>query len=267
VGAVDPGRLASALRRGLEEKHILFYLVDPTAGEMLGDNGWDGALRRGDGDFLMVVDTNMGFNKVNPNVETTVEYKVSIEDDGSVSSRLVVTYHNQSGGSPDTCVQEAAYPPTYEEMMDGCYWNYLRIYVPEGSELAQGPKLALPEGSLRAREGETGGAPLDTEGGATQSAKTVYGVFFVVAPGESREVTFEYRLPSPVLGGEDPGTYRLLMQKQPGTLAVPLRVEVKLPSGSPVISTSPEASLVTAGSVVFESDLREDREFEVTFGR
>jgi hypothetical protein len=267
MGAVDPGRLASALRRGLEEKHILFYLVDPIVGEMLGDNGWDGALKHSDGDFLMVVDTNMGFNKVNPNVETTVEYQVLIEDDDSVSSRLVVTYHNRSGGSPDTCVQETAYPPTYEEMMDGCYWNYLRIYVPEGSELTQGPQSTLPEGSLRAREGETGGAPLDTDVGATQSGKTVYGIFFVVAPGESREVTFEYRSPSSVLAGEDPATYRLLVQKQPGTLAVPLHVEVKLPSVSAVVSTSPEKSSVTPGSVVFDSDLREDREFEMTFRR
>jgi hypothetical protein len=199
-------------------------------------------------------------------VKTSLEYQVSIEDDESLSSRLVVTYQNHSSG-PETCVQEAAYPPTYEEMMEGCYWNYLRIYVPEESELTQGPPLTLPEGSLRAREDGTGGAPLDTEVGPPESGKTVYGAFFVVAPGESREMAFEYRLPSPVLGDEDGATYRLLVQKQPGTRAVPLRVEVKLPSGSAVVSTSPEARAVSSGSVVFDSNLSEDREFEVTFHR
>jgi hypothetical protein len=44
-------------------------------------------------------------------------------------------------------------------------------------------------------------------------------------------------------------------------------VEVRLPSGASVVSTQPEASGVRNGSVVFESDLREDREFEVTFRR
>jgi len=266
VGSVDLGRLASALRKGLAEKHMLFYVVDPVVGEMLADNGWDGALGRSDGDFLMAVDTNMGFNKVNANVETSLEYQVSIEDDESVSGRLLVTYENHSGG-PETCIQEAVYPPTYEEMMEGCYWDYLRVYVPEGSELTQGPSLTMPEGSLRARQDGTGGVPLDTEVGPSESGKMVYGAFFVVAPGETREMAFEYRLPSSVLGGEDEATYRLLVQKQPGTLAVPLRVEVKLPAGSVVVSTSPEARAVNSGSVVFDSDLSQDREFEVTFRR
>jgi hypothetical protein len=57
------------------------------------------------------------------------------------------------------------------------------------------------------------------------------------------------------------------VQKQPGTLAVPLRVEVKLPPGSSVISTEPEPSSLANGGVVFETDLRQDREFEVTFRR
>jgi hypothetical protein len=57
------------------------------------------------------------------------------------------------------------------------------------------------------------------------------------------------------------------VQKQPGTLAVPLRVEVKLPPGSSVVSTASEAGSLANGGVVFETDLRQDREFEVTFRR
>jgi hypothetical protein len=127
--------------------------------------------------------------------------------------------------------------------------------------------LTLPEGSLRAREGEMEGALLGTEVGPAESGKGVYGVFFVVAPGERREMVFEYQQPSCVVAGEQSGTYRLLVQKQPGTLAVPLRVEVKLPPGSSVISTAPEASSLDNGGAVFETDLRRDREFEVTFRR
>ena len=265
VGSVDPGRLASALLKGLEEKHILVYVVDPTISEIMSEHSWDGAIRDSDGDFLMVVDTNMGFNKVNPNVESSVEYQVSIDDESRITSRVAVTYRNHSGSGPERCIQEAVYPPTYREMMEGCYWNYLRIYVPEGSELAQGPELTLPEGSLRAREGEMEGALLGTEVGPAESGKGVYGVFFVVAPGERREMVFEYQQPSCVVAGEQSGTYRLLVQKQPGTLAVPLRVEVKLPPGSSVISTAPEASSLDNGGAVFETDLRQDREFEVTF--
>jgi hypothetical protein len=268
VGSVDPGRLANALLKGLEEKHILIYAVDPTVSEILSERGWDGAIGDSDGDFLMVVDTNMGFNKVNPNVESSVEYQVSIKDEGRITSRVAVTYRNRSGSGPERCVQEAVYPPTYGEMMEGCYWDYLRVYVPEGSELVQGPQVTLPDGSLRARQGETEGALLGTEVGPAEAGKGVYGVFFVVAPGERREMVFEYQQPSSVvMAGEQSGTYRLLVQKQPGTLAVPLRVEVELPPGSSVVSTAPEASSLANGDVVFETDLRQDREFEVAFRR
>jgi hypothetical protein len=267
VWSVDPGRLASALLHGLEEKHILVYVEDPTISEIMSEHSWDGAIGDSDGDFLMVVDANMGFNKVNPNVESSVEYQVSIEDEGRVTSRVMVTYRNHSGSGQERCIQEAAYPPTYQEMMEGCYWNYLRIYVPEGSELVQAPQLTLPEGSLRAREDETEGALLSTDVGPAESGKGVYGVFFVVAPGERREMVFEYQQPSSAVAGEQSRTYRVLVQKQPGTLAVPLRVEVKLPPGSSVVSTDPEASSLANGSVVFEADLRQDREFEVTFRR
>ncbi len=267
IASVDLGRLMDAVRRGFGEKHVLVYMADPTVGEIMGRNGWDGALRPTDGDFLMVVDTNMGFNKVNANVETAVEYEVVIGEDESLTSRVAITYRNHSSEMADSCVQEAVYPPTYQEMMEGCYWNYLRLYVPKGSELVDGPHLTLPKGSLRAGEDGTAGLPLATELWPTELGKSVYGVFLVVAPGERREMVFEYQPPSSVLEVENSTTYRLLVQKQPGTVAVPLRVEVRLPSGASVVSMQPEASGVTYGSVVFESDLREDREFEVTFRR
>jgi len=265
VGSIAPGRLASALIKGLEEKHVLVYVVDPTVSEIMSEHAWDGALSQDDGDFLLVVDTNMGFNKVNASVESSVECQVSIEDEGRITSRVAVTYRNHSRSDPDPCVQQAVYPPTYAGMMEGCYWDYLRIYVPEGSELIEGPQLTLPEGSLRARDGEATSVPLTTDAGPAESGKDVYGVFFVVAPGERREMVFAYQQPSSVVAGAQWKTYRLLVQKQAGTLAVPLRVEIELPAGSSVTSTDPEASSLVDGGVVFETDLRQDREFEVTF--
>jgi hypothetical protein len=256
-----------AVRRGLGEKHVLVYMVDPTVGEIMRRNGWDGALAPTEGDFVMVVDTNMGFNKLNPNVETAVEYQVTLGKDDSLTGRVVATYRNDSAEPIDACVQEAVYPPTYQEMMEGCYWNYLRLYVPEGSELLEGPLLTLPEGSLRAREDGTAGVPLATEILPAESGKGVFGVFFVVRPGERREMVFEYKLPSSGVEGGNPRTYRLLVQKQPGTGAVPIRVVVSLPTEAAVVATHPEASDLSQSSVVFETDLREDREFEVTFQR
>jgi hypothetical protein len=265
MGSLDFAGLMEVLSRGLEEKHVLLHVNDAMVSQMLAENGWDGAVESAVGDYLMVVDTNMGFNKVNPNIENDVQYLVVLGADGDVTSRLSITYHNTSGSSLEECVQQAAYPPTYEEMMEGCYWDYLRVYVPEGAQLLGGPDLALPEGSLRARDSGLGGTPLVTEVGV-EEGKNVFASFFVLGPTELRELVYEYQLPGPILErGGSTTVYRLLVQKQPGTLAVPVRVEVELPPGSVVVSSSPEGASVTGERVAFQTDLRVDRQFEVVF--
>ncbi len=265
TGSLDLSGLMEVLRRGLEEKHVLVYVNDATVMQVLAENGWDGAIASDAGDYLMVVDTNMGFNKVNPNIENDLQYLVRLEADGSVSSRLSITYHNASDFSVDECVQESVYPPTYEEMMEGCYWDYLRVYVPEEAQLVRGPDLTLPEGSLWARESGLGGTPLAAEVGL-EEGKSVFASFFVVGPTEVRELVYEYQLPGSMVEQEgSTRAYRLLVQKQPGTLANPVRIEVELPSSSVVVSTSPEGAAVAGERVIFETDLRVDRQFEVVF--
>ncbi len=264
--SLDLAALMDFVSRGLGEKHLLVYVADPTVEEILTENGWDGALRATTGDFLMVVDTNMGFNKVNASVESTVDYDVHIEEDGGLWGEVSVGYRNNSSGQLDHCVQEAAYPPTYPEMMEGCYWNYLRVYVPASARLLQGPEVTLPEGSLRARQNGLAGSALPTDVGPLEAGKNVFADFFVVAPGERRDMVFQYQLPSETLERAGSTTaYRLVVQKQPGTSGIPLRLAVTLPSDAEVLSTSPEPSSLTHAQVVFQSNLLVDREFEVVF--
>lgn len=266
IGSVDLSRLIQVLSRCLGERHIVIYVFDPAVSGLLAEQGWDGALRATAGDFLMVVDTNTGFNKVNPNVETSVEYEVLVQGDGILRNRVSVHYRNHSGSLVTQCVQEAAYPPTYEEMMEGCYWDYLRLYVPERAQLLQGPQVTLPEGSLRARDMGLAGTILPPKVGPVEAGRNVFATFFVVPPGEEREMVFQYQLPSETLVRDGSRTsYRLLVQKQPGTAAIPLQVGVRLPEGSEVLSARPEATSVIDGEVVFQTDLRVDRQFQVVF--
>jgi hypothetical protein len=266
IGSLDLSGLIEALGQGFEEKHILIYLADPTVSEILAENRWDGAVQSVTGDFLMVVDTNMGFNKVNPNIENSVDYQVLINEDGSLTGQATVHYRNNSTATVEQCVQEARYPPTYQEMMEGCYWNYVRVYVPEEGQLLQGPDLTLPEGSLRAKFAGVDGTPLPPEVGPVEAGKNVLATFFVVPPGEEREMVFQYQLPSDILEREgSTARYTLLVQKQPGTLSVPLQITVALPVGSEVLSTQPEATSLTDGEVEFQTNLLVDREVEIVF--
>jgi hypothetical protein len=266
IGSLDLSELIEVLSRGFEERHFLIYLADPTVSDILAENEWDGSLLSPAGDFLMVVDSNVGFNKVDPNIESSVHYHVLLNEDGSAEGEVTVSYRNKSTVAMDQCVQEARYPPTYQEMMEGCYWNYLRVYVPEEGQLLEGPELTLPEGSLPIRYADVAGTALPPEVGPVEAGKNVFATFFVVPPGEERVMVFRYQLPSDVLEKDGSTTrYTLLVQKQPGTLSVPLHIAVTLPAGSEVLSTNPEAESLTNGEVAVQTNLLVDRELEIVF--
>jgi len=206
---------------------VLIQVNDPQATELLAAAGWDGALRPGAGDFLLVVDSNVGFNKVNPRIEQEIVYQVTLKESERPRADLTLRYRHSAAIRLQECIHGPLYGDTYDDMMDRCYFDYLRVYVPAGSELRQAS--GFEPGTVESLPGERG----------TQ----VFAGFLVLAPGEEREITLSYDLPPQVTAGQ---VYRLRVQKQPGTLALPLRVQV---------------SGVTEAS--YETTLATDREFQV----
>ena len=57
--------LSKVLVEALDQKHLLLQLADPTMQTLVAGQGWDGAVKPGIGDFLMVVDLNIGSTKSN----------------------------------------------------------------------------------------------------------------------------------------------------------------------------------------------------------
>jgi len=255
---LDPVELGWAVKKALDEKHVLAYLQDPDAAALLRNQGWDGALPQPSSEqgFLMVVDSNVGFNKVDPNVARSIDYQIDLADPGVPRARLSLRYQNFSSRPVEACVQEARYGDTYADMLERCYWDYVRVYVPAGSELLDGPDLSLPPGSLLARN-EGAGLPQTIEPALSEGGWSVWTAFFDLAPMEERQLVWEYRLPPTVVERSADGTYRygLRVQKQAGTVDVPLTVEIRLPPGAELV----------AGPSVVETDLRLDREFLVVF--
>jgi hypothetical protein len=258
---VQPANLTQALRQALDEKHLLVYVTDPEASLLLRRRSWDGALPdpASSSDVLFVVDTNVGFNKVDANVDRSIHYQVDLGASGGPRARLTLTYTNHSQREVEACIQESRYGDQYADMMDRCYWNYLRVYVPVGSRLLAGPEVPLPGGSLLARAG--GQAQASVSPIQAGSDWAVWAAFFDLAPGMSRTLAFDYQLPPRVLEHDLGGMvrYHLLVQKQPGTGAVPLQVELLLPPIARLVDADP------AGLPAVSTDLRTDRTFEVFF--
>jgi hypothetical protein len=259
---LEPAKLARALKQALDEKHILIYLTDPQAAGLLRERNWDGALTVPPipSDMLLVVDSNVGFNKADARIARSIRYQVDLAAEDGPRTRLTLTYRHGSTRPVEECIQEARYGDTYADMIERCYWDYVRVYVPMGSQLLAGPGLPLPPGSLLARNSDALPAqpisPTLAEGGLA-----VWAAFFDLAPGQEQTLTFDYHLPAWVLSYDSDGLihYRLRVQKQPGTEAVPIRVEITLPPGAELVQAVP------ADLPEMDTDLRTDREFEIVF--
>jgi hypothetical protein len=264
--SLDLSKLGNALWQGLHGRHLLVYLHHAEAARLLALQKWDGAVLETPGDYLQVVDANVGFNKVDPNVQRTITYKVDLAKPDRARAEATVRYQNRSQRRVETCVQEIEWLPTYDQRMHGCYWNYVRFFAPQGSRPVILEREPLPSGSLLNRYRF---APL-SDGGPdvvpAEKGKVAFGLFFVLPPGEQRDVGLVWQLPAVVVQDEAGGwRYQLHVQKQSGAQAVPLRVVVVLPSGSQLVEAIPAPTAFQAEQVVFDLSLATDQQIQVAF--
>ncbi|MCA1554776.1 MAG: DUF4012 domain-containing protein, partial [Chloroflexi bacterium] len=262
--------LTSAVRRGLNERHLLIYLFDPTWAPVLASAGWDGSLHSSESDFLMLVDSNVGFSKSNPLVKQKVAYTVSIGTDLSARATLGVAYLHSGQPSEKPCQQRVpTFVPgvSYESMIDGCYFDYLRLYVPQGSVLRDESRQPIAADVLLDHTPTTGRSEVLSAERDTQAfAKLV-----TVSQGGSSRLTYAYDLPQRVVRSHGFGTwqYTLYWQKQPGTSSVPATIVLSLPRGTSLMSTTPSASAVESlgdsTRVKIQVLLDSDKMFDIVF--
>lgn len=258
--------LLAALNGGLRAKEILLFFHDPALQETVHQNGWDGSLSNAPGDYLMVVDSNVGFSKVNRNITREIRYDVNLGGD-SPEARLDITYHNLSSGKPpDGCrIQSSDVAgSTYAESKNACYWDYVRVYTPDGGALGGSSPFPMPQGSLYRRVGYNDIE--DTLRVYQEAAKTVFAGFFTVEIGATRAVAFIYTLPQGVLQKEgDNLRYNLRIQKQPGIPTTPSTVTVRLPSGYRLLQASPTPVIHSSDTISFSTTLESDQDVQIVF--
>jgi len=202
-------RMISALQSTLDTRALQIWLVNPQVAHELATLGWDGGLKPPEsGDFLAVVDTNFGYNKVDAILERSVQYQVEWPQGATAPgvATVALTYHHPYERPGYVCDQTPRYGDTYEEMMVRCYYDYVRVFVPAGSEL-------LASGGLMADTVSTQRG----EGGAQ-----LFGGYFILTPGAQNTVVFQYRLPPTI----QPDEYKLTVRRQSGTRALPFAATV-----------------------------------------
>ncbi len=245
--------LLLTLMRSLDEGHLLPFFHDEFLQKQVLDNGWGGAVDDSRADYLMVVDSNVGWSKVNRNIEKEIEYFVTVDPQGGVKARLDILYVNQSppGDSTSCDIQSPGVGGnTYRALKNACYWNYLRVYTPIASSIQSSSPFPMPAGAIYRRLGYNDME--DTLQSFIEGEKTVFSGFFNVPSGETKQVIFAYDLPASVIRREDDGwVYSLIIQKQPGTHNTPVRVTVAAPSNYRIEDANPSPTVLTNGEVEF----------------
>jgi len=230
------GDLWSTLLKDTTEKQVLLYLKDESSQQIILEQNWGGKLQTGNGDFLYLVDANLASLKSDPTVERTINYLVN-EKNGEYQAQVSIKY-NHTGDFDWKTTR---------------YRTYSRIYVPKGSELISTSGSMANDRSNQEGEIEVG----------EENGRTVFGTFISIEPKETGILTFTYRLPEYIKDQINEGKYTLTVQKQAGTIAHTLNLNLNF--GHDVKSWHPldKGSQDDNNNVIFSSDLSQDRSFAI----
>lgn len=237
--------LLGAQLRALREQHLMVYFTDPALNEALNALGWAGEQQPAlDHDYLMVVDANVTPNKSNRSVIRQMTYDVTIEANGTLQNRVTISYdYSDILARNDPAVNE------HNGVIDR-YYNRLQVFIPHASTITS-----------------LDGMPNGTETFETDTHTQV--VSFVTIEYNAGE-RYQFSYTTPVLVEEFGAyrRYRLLLQKQPGTISDAVNVQVSFPKGAKIIESSPPpvASFVLDQRVLeFRVELNRDQWIEIVF--
>lgn len=225
-GSADYVRLLQALQKALDTRAIQIWVDEPTTAGELARLGWDGRLQLESGaDFVGLVETNMGYNKVNAVLQRTLRYEVAWPADPGAPAlaTATITYTHPLQLPDFVCNPAPLYGNDYNDLIERCYFSYVRLYTPTGSELI----------------GIDGLQPDSIQTQRSEGGSQVFGGYFVLPPGQQQVIRFVYQLPRELIQAN----YRLIVQRQAGSGPLPLTI---------TIGNHTETRLLTHGKLTWE---------------
>ena len=254
--------VASAAQKSLRSRDLLVYAEDADAQEMLRSAGWDGGLGGGGTDYLYVVDSNVGWSKADRNIQRRARYEVDLRKGPGARATLTLGYSNHSGpGSPGCEPQWLNRGTNYTQLKNACYWDFWRVYTPQGSRALGNTPLELPLYSVSA-EIEEGLPGEDTFGVSSRYNRNVLSGLFALEAGEQIQFSMVYDLPAEaVTRNGDSIEYGLLVQKQPGSRGSDMTLELVLPTGYLLATSSIPPAFADESRIGFDFRVEQDTIF------
>jgi hypothetical protein len=265
----DPESLAkliSAVSSGLKERHIIMYMTDEEVQNIIVDKGWSGTVLQTDRDYLSVINTNINGFKTDGVVDEEIVHTAEIDKNGYIIDTVEIKRMHKGG--------KTGFP-----WWDAVNSDYMRIYVPKGSEFisVEGQTREINKERLDYDklgyerdvdvEKEENNINIDEETGTRiydEYGKTVFANWVYVSPQESVVVKYKYRLPFQVKFESDNegkfGSYAVLFQKQSGSENSTIKSNVELSDDFVSVWTSQDKEEST-----MNNNLKTDRYNGVVF--
>lgn len=185
------------LEASLQTKEIQSYFTDENTQKTITDFGWGGTITetKENQDYMLVVNTNIQGQKSDAKIKQKISHQAVVQTDGSILNSVVISReHTGTAG-------ETLYGQTNI--------NYLRVYVPQGSQLIRASGFIWPDEKmfkapedwykkdifLSQLETETGIDPSSGTHITNEFGKTSFGNWTITEPGQTTDVQFIYKLP------------------------------------------------------------------------
>lgn len=183
----------NVLFTNIAEKHLLLYFFDENIQTTIEALNASARVKDYDGDYLHVNDCNFAGAKSNMFIKESLTQEIELASDGTITKTLTIDYKNPA--PPSNCNLEAG-----ELCLNGLYRDWVRVYVPKGSEL-----IEVKGSEVEAKTYE-------------DLNKTVFEAFYgdqsPLRPEGKAQLVFKYKLPFKY---DKDQPYKILIQKQPGT--------------------------------------------------
>lgn len=251
-------KILALCESNLSEKQVLFYFTNNDLQKEFSNRNWAGETRQAKYDYLMIVNTNIAGQKSDKKIIEKINHLSEVASDGSIINTVTISRtHLGIKNEAMTGVRNV---------------DWLRIYVPLGSELIEAngfikpddkylqekPETTWEENNLLKKENdayifEPSGTKIYEE-----DNKTVFANWIMVDPGEEKIITIKYRLHFNLLNKVEENNlpkkisdlfnfkkinlfpYSFMLQKQAGASSSEFSSNLVLPSEWTVFWSYPE---------------------------
>lgn len=231
---------ASLIDRLTKEKHIMAYAVNPELVKTFTDLNWTGTVTQTTStDYLLWADANLAALKTDHAMERTLRYEIGKDQTGSYIATSTMTYHNLG----------------HFDWRTTRYLTYARVFVPAGSELISAQGYVVKKPSTEMGKFDSG----------SELGRQWFGAFISIEPGDTKSLSFTYRLPKEVGEAITQKHYSLFIPKELGTVANGLTLDLNFDTNVRTATPSEEQKEWGDMRYSLKTDLRVDRYFSVSF--